>query len=427
MLTLATLTRNELQNSTDALLPMDETPYLFLGKMLYIANIRLPTEKAHGLQIMQNCEAFAAAGAKVTLWAARRANTPEMRALDDPWAYYGVQRNFTLRRLPCIDLLPLVPNRTDRLARVIFYLQLATFTLSALIVALFARAQVYYSRDPLVIAALSLIKPRRQLAYEAHTLRPSTGGQRLQRWAVTRAGTIIAITGKLRDELIKLGAEPARVMVAHDGIQRARFSDLPDQVEARRELGWPEEAFIVGYIGRLHTLNMDKGISTLIDALTQVDQASLALVGGPDDMAEALRKHWLESGLDESRFLYSGHVPPGRVPLYLSAFDVCAMPHPWTEQFAYYTSPIKLFEYMASGRPIVASDLPGFAEVVTDGKSALLVAPGDVDGLAGAINLLRENLALRDRLVYKAKALVLSRYTWEARAKAILAFVAAKK
>jgi glycosyltransferase involved in cell wall biosynthesis len=122
------------------------------------------------------------------------------------------------------------------------------------------------------------------------------------------------------------------------------------------------------------------------------------------------------------RFLASGQVPPDRVPLYLSAFDVCAMPHPWTEHFAYYTSPIKLFEYMASKRAIVASDLPGFAEVVTDQESALLVPPEDVNALAEAIRRLRDDPALRARLTDRAYELVMTRYTWQARAEIIRQF-----
>ena len=73
-------------------------------KLLYIANIRIPTEKAHGLQIVQNCEAFADAGADVTLWVARRVNTPELRDTHDIWSHYGVKQNFGLRRIPCLDL-----------------------------------------------------------------------------------------------------------------------------------------------------------------------------------------------------------------------------------------------------------------------------------------------------------------------------------
>jgi glycosyltransferase involved in cell wall biosynthesis len=377
-------------------------------RLLYIANLRLPTEKAHGLQIVQNCEAFADAGMDVTLWAARRVNAIKA----DAWAYYGVKRNFAVRRIPCLDMIFLASNPLT------FYLQLATFTLAIILRALFTRADVYYSRDALVVWALSFIKPRQALAYEAHRLNDS--GRWLQRQAVQRADTIIAITHKLGDDLIDLGADPSRVIVAHDGIRRERFANVPDKSEARRDIGWPQDAFIVGYVGRLHTLGMDKGLDTLITALRQVDGASLALVGGPDDMAETLRQHWISLGLDESRFLCAGHVPPERVPLYLSAFDVCAMPHPWTEHFAYHTSPIKLFEYMASRRAIVASDLPGWADVVQDGESALLVPPGDADVLAVAIKRLHDDPALRERLAANAYTRVMTDYTWDARARAIL-------
>ena len=82
-----------------------------MPKLLYISLMRLPTERAHGLQIMQNCEAFAEAGCEVTLWVARRWNTREMRRVRDPYSYYGVDRNFSIRRIPCLDLFPLFPVR----------------------------------------------------------------------------------------------------------------------------------------------------------------------------------------------------------------------------------------------------------------------------------------------------------------------------
>src|SRR5690606_38797402 len=135
---------------------------------------------------------------------------------------------------------------------------------------------------------------------------------------------------------------------------------------------------------------------------------------------EALKQRWIEHGMPEERFLYAGQVPPDRVPVYLSAFDVCAMPHPYMEHFARHTSPLQLFEYMASKRPIVASDLPGFSEVLTDADSRLLVPPSDVDALAAAIPRLRDDPALRERLANKAYEMVMAHYTWEARAQYIL-------
>lgn len=391
-------------------------------KLIYIANIRIPTEKAHGLQIMQNCEAFAdaGAGADVTLWIANRFNTRSFRAVRDVWAYYGIQRNFTLRRLPCLDLIPLVPNRTDIFARLAFYLQLWTFTLAAVLLALFNRADVYYSRDALPLLILSLFRPRRSLAYEAHRLAGAGGGRWLQTRVVRRVGTVIAITAGLAEDLQALGADPARTMVGHDGIRAARFESLPSKAEARAQLGWPQDAYIVGYVGRLQTLALDKGVSGLIDALRQVEGASIALVGGPDDIAAQLRARWVRFGLPEENFFYAGQVKPTAVPLFLSAFDVCAMPHPRNAHFSRHTSPLKLFEYMAAQRPVVASDLPGFAEVVRDGTSALLVPPGDTRALAEALTRLRDNPGLRDFLADAAYKRVMSRYTWAERARQIL-------
>jgi glycosyltransferase involved in cell wall biosynthesis len=394
-----------------------------MTRLLYIANIRLPTEKAHGLQIVQNCEAFADAGATVMLWVARRAQTDDLRGITDVWAHYGVKQNFSLESIPCIDLLLWVQTRADLLARLVFHLQQITFLVMMFLRALFTRADSYYSRDPLTLLALSLIKPRRALAYEAHRLAAGRGGRWLQRQVIRRVGAIFPVTKRLGDDLVERGADQARIRVAHDGIRRERFAHLPSQTEARQVLGWPLDAFIVGYVGRLQTLAMDKGVGTLLEAVRRVDGVSLALVGGPDDMAAALRGQWVGYGLDKAWFLNAGQVPPERVPLYLSAFDVCAMPFPWTEHFAYYASPIKLFEYMASRRALVVSDLPSTAEVVTDGESALLVPPSDVEALAAAITRLRDDPALCQRLAARAHAIVMAAYTWDARATAILGHI----
>jgi glycosyltransferase involved in cell wall biosynthesis len=393
------------------------------SKLLYIANIRLPTEKAHGLQIVQNCEAFADAGVQVELWVAQRVNTPEMKAIDDVWAHYGVKPNFTIRRLPCIDLLPLVPGRSDPLARLIFQVQQGTFILMALLRALFTRADVYYSRDALAVFAYSFVKPRGALAYEAHRMTSGRFGRWLQRQVVRRVGTVITVTARLRDDLIGLGADPARTFTAHDGIRAERFAKTPAQSEARQILGWPPEAFIVGYVGRLQTMTMDKGVGTLVEGMLGIADVALALVGGPDDMAEDFRQQWIMLGVDAHAFINAGQVAPDRVPLYLSAFDVCAMPMPWTEHFAYYASPMKLFEYMASRRAILATALPSTIEVVTDGESALLVAPGDAAAMGAAVRRLRDDPALRARLAERAYQQVMAHYTWAARAHTILSHI----
>jgi glycosyltransferase involved in cell wall biosynthesis len=386
-------------------------------RLAYLANIRVPTEKAHGLQIVQNCEAFAGAGARVTLYAAQRVNTPELRKAD-PFRYYGVARNFTIRRLPCIDLHPLSAGRFERVA---FMVQTLSYTFFMLLWMLFARFEVYYSRDPLTLLVLSVIKPRRRLAYEVHQLYKSGRSRWLQRVVCRRVGLVVAITGTLGERMREYGA--TNVLIAHDGYRAERFADLPDKAEVRRVLKLPEKAFIVGYAGRLHTMGMGKGIDALIEAVARLNQQgrpiTFCLVGGPDEAVQAYRQLWSDCDLPAERLITTGTVPADAIPLYLAAFDVAAMPLPWTEHFAWYTSAIKLFEYMAAGRAILATDLPAVTEVVRHGESALLAKPGDAASLAEGLARLIDDPELRATLAANAARLA-PEYTWGRRAEHIL-------
>lgn len=394
-----------------------------MPKLLYISTMRLPTEKAHGLQIVQNCEAFADAGCDVTLWVARRWNTREMRAVADPFSYYGARANFKLRRIPCIDLFPLFPADGAG-ARLAFYMLQLSYALVSLCLLLVVRADIYYSRDVFIMSLLCRLKPKSSLAYEAHQFPLSGRGAALQAQVIKGVGSVIAVTPRLKADLVRLrGADPARVIVAHDGIRRARFNQLPDQATARQQIDWRQEAFIVGYVGRLHTLGMDKGVGLLVEAVAAIDGASLALVGGPDEMADELRKRWLTLGMPPERFLYAGHVLPADVARYLCAFDVCALPLPAETHFAQYASPMKLFEYMAAGRAIVASDLPSWSDVVRDDDTALLLLPDDVTAWSKAIDRLRYDSDLRARLGENARKQALAHYAWDVRAARILAHI----
>lgn len=389
--------------------------------LLYLANNRLPTEKAHGLQIAQMCEAFAGVGYAVTLVVPRRRNTPEMRVAGDLWTYYGVERTFALRRLLCLDLFRLIP--AERIPHVAFSIQTLTYLLALALWLLPRRADVIYTRDMFIGLLIALTRPRATLVYEVHQLHRSGLGRRVQGF-VLRRSIAIPITGHLADRARARGAR--RVHVEHDGIRRARFAGLPARAEAKQALGIAPEAFVVGYAGRLHTMAMSKGLDTLIDAIARAAGAGaevhLLLVGGPEAGVQILREQWAALGLPPNRLHAVGQVPPDEVPRHLAAMDVGAMPLPWTEHFAYYASAIKLFEYMAAGCAVLASNLPSTAEVVRDGESALLPPPGDVEAFAEAILRLWEDRDRCARLGAQARQDV-QRYTWDARAARIRAFI----
>jgi glycosyltransferase involved in cell wall biosynthesis len=239
---------------------------------------------------------------------------------------------------------------------------------------------------------------------------------------------LVVITHRLKERYVAAGVSAERVLVAPDGVDLTRFENLPDRDEARRQVGVPLRKTVVGYVGRFHTLGMSKGLDTLIKAAALLSKRDteivLCFVGGPPESFSALQTLAHRHGLSADALILVDRVPLLRVPLYMRAFDVCAMPFPWTEHYAYYMSPLKMFEYMASGTPIVATDLPSVREVLRDGENAVLVAPGDAGALAEGIRQVMESPDRGQLLAMQARNDVTA-LTWRQRAVHILGFVVA--
>ncbi len=399
-------------------------------KLIVAAHMRLPSRMAHTHQILQMCEAFAAEGASVTLLhAVRREPGPA----SDLWEWYGVSRNFAVEALPCIDWIPRKESSPRGLGRARRWLawnvSLLSFTLSLARRLKREPEAVVYSRDSLPLWVLTRLWPTRARRYffEAHTWPRTRVGKALRRQLAGRIGGTVVVTDQLRRRYQTLGFPPEKMLVAHDGVRQARFQIEGDRAAWRSRLGWPADAFIVGYAGRFQTLGMDKGLALLARAVGELAGEAgsapvrLALVGGLDQDVAALQAALWER-LPPGTLIDAAWVRPVDLPGYLRAFDVCAAPFPWTDHFAYAASPMKLFEYMASGTPIVASDLPSIAEVLRDEHSALLVPAGDAAALAGALRRLRDDRALGERLSRQA-AVDVREFTWEIRARKILEMI----
>jgi glycosyltransferase involved in cell wall biosynthesis len=131
-----------------------------------------------------------------------------------------------------------------------------------------------------------------------------------------------------------------------------------------------------------------------------------------------------ELRLDRNRFYFHDLVPVSEVPAYLAACDIVAMPFPWTPHYAYHMSPLKMFEYMAAEKPILATQLPSVMEVLVDGKNAVLVEPDNPKALAQGIRRIMEDKEFSRRISAQARQDVLA-YTWEERAQKILCFIGA--
>ena len=224
---------------------------------------------------------------------------------------------------------------------------------------------------------------------------------------------VVTIHDRLANLYVEHGIPKDLVLTQPDGIPEALLARQPvDQAVARSRLGLNPSGPIVLYTG---SLQHHKGIPTLIEAARGLPAARFILAGRVVDLPERLAG---DRGIPDNCLLV-GHRPPHELPLYLDAADVCVLPNSARHPSAAYTSPLKLFEYMASGTPIVASAIPAVSEVVKDNVTACLFRPDDPEALVKQISLLLSDPQLRQRLAKNARELV-TNYTWERRAAVIL-------
>ncbi len=163
---------------------------------------------------------------------------------------------------------------------------------------------------------------------------------------------------------------------------------------------------------------MEKGIPEIIESakylVKEFPKIRFYFVGGPLGREKKYRNIIDEIHLPQEMFVFLGKQPVKEVPYWLKASDILLMPHPKNIFYSYYVSPLKMFEYMASKRPIVGSKLPAIEEILTDGKNALLGKPGEPRSIEAHIRKLLLNRSLREELSDQAFRDV-QEYTWEKR------------
>jgi glycosyltransferase involved in cell wall biosynthesis len=287
---------------------------------------------------------------------------------------------------------------------------------------------VFYSRD--IFSTLSLLCFRHfirgKIIYEAHTF-PETRA----RFVVDqfrKLDGLVCITGQLKRLFVDAGFPRERLLVVHDAVDLEQFDISSDRYTCRVKLGLPQDRPIVGYVGRFHTMGMEKGIPDLVCAMEHLVKAFpdnpplLMCVGGPMDSVQNYENISRAHGVPLEHLKFVDRVPNIQVPFWIKACDVVTIPWTWNRFSAYYTSPMKLFEYMASGVPIVASNLPSLREVLSDGKNALLCDPGNTEALAGTLCRALSNVEI-GQVIAKQALVDVKQYTWRKRAKSILKFV----
>lgn len=383
--------------------------------LVLVANARMPSQRAQSLQVAQMAAAFERAGAPTTLVHALRRDTPAVGDPDTLWDHYAVPVGARpgVEGVSCVDWIDCVPRALQYFpAR----LQELTFARRA------ARAVERNHKGARALCreveTAHALGGRAGVFLEIHRV---PGGRARRRWlceAAARAAGTVAISSGVRDDLVELGLDGSKILVEHDGFEPERFQGLPAKAEAREELGLDPARPTIVYSGGLLGW---KGVDVLVEAARGLEGVCVVIAGGMDaDVAELKRR---AEGLENVRI--DGFQPPGRVGLYLAAADVGVVPNRSSPPISsHYTSPLKVFESMAVGLPLVCSDLPSLRDVLGEDE-AYFVPPDDPSELReGLRRALTDEAGRRDRserLRARARA-----HSWGARARRILDWMEAR-
>ncbi|MCC6563815.1 glycosyltransferase, partial [Candidatus Uhrbacteria bacterium] len=332
-------------------------------RIAYIQNARIPTEKAHGYQMMKTCEALVEAGIQVQLFVAERRNTHG----SDAFSFYKLPNVFDLFRLPVVDAMDLIKP----LNALAYAWERASFLRSVKRsrLALLA-SDAWYTRDPRIAQALLEMENARPVFVELHDT-----DARLDELVGPVAGWIVISEG-LKKLLVEKGVSADKIAVAHDGFDPSLFGELPTKMDARETLGLKPDEFLLLYSGHLYPW---KGMDSLASAFKNLPEGvRLLIVGGyPDDIAR------IKAAAGEyPRVSFMGQKPREEVPVWLAAADAALLPTSAKFEIGKsYTSPLKLFEYLAAGLPILVSDVPSSREILDESVATFFQADDAEDFL----------------------------------------------
>lgn len=260
------------------------------------------------------------------------------------------------------------------------------------------------------------------------------------------AHAVVTVSDVLRDELVERGVEPRRIVSYPNCIDPAVFDPArfsPSQVQSlRKRYGIDDDAVVATFIG---TFGQWHGVDVLAKAIAKMtaeqapwlerNKVVFLIVG--DGMKMPVVREILPLGPGARFYRLAGLVAQAEAPLHLAASDVLLSPHVKNpDGTRFFGSPTKLFEYMAMGKGIVASDLDQIGEVLQpslrvgdlpaagpssgEGRLAVMTAPGSMDGLIEGIRFLVENPQWRTVLGANVRRQALAKYTWSRHVEAIL-------
>lgn len=269
-----------------------------------------------------------------------------------------------------------------------------------------------------------LIELNAPLALEHSTYR-AAGFEQLasqaEQWALTRADAVLTVSAELKKHTVALGAKANRVHVFPNGVDATQFKPAPRDEVLQKKLRLSDRP-VIGFIGNLRPWHGVQILPRLLEKLVKKLPALRLVIAGDGPLRADLKKEFSKRKLLR-HVVFTGALPHGEMPALIRQFDVALAPYSQPDH-DFYFSPLKLFEYMACGVPVVCADLGQISKIVHHEKTGLLYSPGDLGELVSACHRLLVDPQLRSRLGQAAARDIHAKFTWDQNAVRAAALVA---
>ena len=380
--------------------------------IIYICNTRFPTEKAHGLSTVKICEAFSKGGYTVDLI------VPKLwiKVKTSIFSHYNINKTFKIRSVGCIDFFNLF--HIPLLERLTFLIQIFSFSFFSIFYILKwynkkeRKDLIFMSHDYIPLYFASYLGKR--IFYDIHHF----PGKNFMYKRVMRVSFGFAVQTKWKiQELNKEFNIPnKKIIYWPNGTDVKFFDNNISQDEARKMLDLPLKIPTVLYTGQLFDW---KGVDTLIKTIDYLkSNVNIYIVGGSEYDVFKMKSYIPQA--NDNRINFVNFRPHNEIPLWLCAADVLVLPNTGKQKVSlYYTSPMKLFEYMACGVPIVASKIPSIMEIL-NAENSVLVTPDNPRALAEGIESVLEKKLVND--IGKKAQEDVKEFTWDKRAEKMISY-----
>jgi len=366
-------------------------------KIAYISNVRIPTEKAHGIQIMKMCQAFAQNRAELDLIIPKRIN----KIKKDPFNFYSIEKDFNIKRIFSLDLLWIPFGKA-----LFFWIHTILFTKIVFIYCILKKYDIYYTRDFLVVLFFMLRK--KNIYYEVHSIPNKLLFLHKLAWKKSRG--VIVISNGLKIAIENYGIDKEKILLARDAVDVIQFQIKQTQKKCREKLNIPQDQKIALYAGHLYNW---KGVDLLAQASKNLEAINVYLVGGAKEDIIKFKKIYTNKNLH-----IIGWQPYETIAAWLQVADILVLPSSGkTKIGSVYTSPLKLFEYLAAKKPLVISSVPALQEVLGKDPNVYTFCADDKNSL---IKNLKEAMKEKKIPITSQK---IEQFSWQTRAKNILTWI----